>query len=506
VSYLLALDQGTSSSRALVFDEALRVQAVAQQPIEQIYPHPGWVEHDPEQIWTTQLDTAQQALAQAGAAIGDVAAIGIANQRETVVLWDRSTGQPLYNAIVWQDRRTTDQVQRLRTAGHEPRVRQCTGLVLDPYFSATKIAWLLDHVPDARRRARAGELAAGTIDSWLLWKLTAGAVHATDVTNASRTQLFDLHHLAWDEQMLALFDVPRSLLPEIHPSSGIVAQTTAGLFGVSLPVSGIAGDQQAALFGHQCTRAGMAKNTYGTGCFLLMHTGDTPVVSNSGLLSTTACQLGDTLRAAPHQGAAPEFALEGSVFTSGAAIQWLRDGLGIIDTAAQINDLAASVADTAGVTLVPAFAGLGAPHWDPAARGAIFGLTQGSTEAHLARATLEGIAFQVADVLTAMEQDAGSRLTQLRVDGGAAASDLLLQLQADFSGVPVVRPMNTETTAAGAAMLAGLGTGLWPDAAAMSATCQAERTFEPCITDDERGHRRAQWQRAVDRALGWAPT
>ncbi len=496
MSCLLALDQGTSSSRALVFDEQLQVLSVAQQATQQIFPRPGWVEQDPEQIWTTQLDTARAALSQAGRTGADVTAIGIANQRESVVLWDRSTGRPLHNAIIWQDRRTTDHVQRLRAEGHETRIRQRTGLVLDPYFSATKIAWLLDHVPAARRRAEAGQLAVGTIDSWLLWKLTGGAVHATDVTNASRTQLFHLGDMTWDDELLELFTVPPALLPEVHPSSGLVAHTETSHFGAPLPITGIAGDQQAALFGHQCTSAGMAKNTYGTGCFLLMHTGHTPVASDAGLLSTTAWQL---------RGAPPEYALEGSVFTAGAAIQWLRDGLGIIDSAAQINDLAASVPDAGGVTLVPAFAGLGAPHWDPAARGAIFGLTQGSTRAHLARATLEAIAFQVVDVLTAMQQDARQQLTELRVDGGAAASDLLLQLQADLSGVPVVRPANTQTTATGVAMLAGLGAGLWSDPKALRAAGPAPRMFQPALSDAERGQRQADWQQTVQRIRSGSP-
>ena len=491
---IVALDQGTSSSRALVFDESGVILATAQQPVEQIYPRPGWVEQDPEQIWATQRDVARQALAQAGLRAGDVAAIGIANQRETVVLWERATGRALHNAILWQDRRTAAHVESLRAAGHEAHLRERTGLVLDPYFSATKIAWLLDHVPAARRRAEAGELAVGTIDSWLLWKLTDGAVHATDVTNASRTQLFDLAKLAWDDDLLGLFDVPRSLLPDVHPSSGIVAYTTAHLFGAEVPLAGVAGDQQAALFGQQCTRPGMTKNTYGTGCFLLMHTGEVPAASGSGLLTTLAWQLGDTT---------PQFALEGSVFTTGAAIQWLRDGLGIIDTAPQVNELAASVDDTGGVWVVPAFAGLGAPHWDPAARGTILGLTQGSTAAHIARATLEGIAFQVADVLTAMEADAARPLAELRVDGGAAASDLLMQMQADLIGVHVVRPKVTEATALGAAGLAGLGVGLWPDPAALADGWQVERTFEPEMSEDERQQRHADWQRAVERARGW---
>lgn len=495
MTYLLALDQGTSSSRALLFDEDLRILAAARQPIEQLYPHPGWVEQNPEQIWTTQRDVAQQVLVSANLDPKDVTAIGIANQRETIVLWERLTGRPLYNAIVWQDRRTTTHVEQLRRDGHEQVVREATGLVLDPYFSATKISWLLDRVPDARRRADSGELAVGTIDSWLLWQLTGGAVHATDVTNASRTQLFNLRRRMWDDDLLELFDVPHSLLPDIIASSGVVAHTTAELFGAKIPITGIAGDQQAALFGQQCTRPGMAKNTYGTGCFLLMHTGQLPAPSNTGLLTTAAWQLRDTEL---------EFALEGSVFTAGAAIQWLRDKLGIIDSAPQVNELAASVPDTGGVCVVPAFTGLGAPHWDAAARGTILGLTQGSTAAHIARATLEGIAFQVADVLAAMATDADRKLTELRVDGGAAASDLLLQLQADLTGVAVVRPTITETTALGAALLAGLGADVWPDGAALADHWQVDRTFEPSLPDDERQWRCADWQRAVERARNWA--
>jgi glycerol kinase len=493
VSYVLALDQGTSSSRALVFDEAGRIVSVARQPIEQIYPRPGWVEYDPEQIWVTQRDTARLALKQTGLAAADVAGIGIANQRETVVLWERASGRPLHNAIVWQDRRTADRVQQLRADGHEPMVQQRTGLVLDPYFSATKIAWLLDHVPEARQRAEAGELAIGTIDSWLLWKLTGGARHATDVTNASRTQLFDLHRHTWDEDLLALFGVPLPLLPEVTPSSGPIASTTTGIFSDEVPITGMAGDQQAALFGQQCTQPGMAKNTYGTGCFLLLHTGRLPAPSQAGLLTTIACQ---------QRQDAPEFALEGSVFTAGAAIQWLRDGLGIIDSAPQVNDLAASVSDTGGVWVVPAFAGLGAPHWDPAARGTILGLTQGTTKAHIARATLEGITFQVADVLAAMEIDAGQSLTELRVDGGAAASNLLMQMQADLLGVPVLRPVVTETTALGAALLAGLGAGVWSEAAATTDSWQVERRFEPTSSAAERQQRHADWKKAVARAAG----
>ncbi|MCC7261629.1 MAG: glycerol kinase GlpK [Candidatus Latescibacteria bacterium] len=490
--YVLAMDQGTSSSRALLVDGAGTVVATAQQPLTQHYPQPGWVEHDPEEIWEGQGYAVRQVLAAAGVGIGEVKALGIANQRETVVLWDRATGKPLHPALVWQDRRTAPQCVRLREQGHEEEVRAKTGLLLDPYFSSTKIAWLLDQVPGARQRAERGELAVGTVDSWLVWKLSGE--HLTDLSNASRTLLLDLRRACWDQELLDLFGIPAALLPRIVPSSGVVARTRPEHLGGSLPIAGIAGDQQAALFGQQCTRPGMAKNTYGTGCFLLRHTGALPVFSRHRLLTTVAWQL---------QGRPPEYALEGSVFVAGAAVQWLRDGLGIIESAAQVNELAATVADSGGVVMVPAFTGLGAPHWDPEARGAIFGLTRGTTAGHLARATLEGIALQVADLLAAMEADAGEPLRALRVDGGAAASELLMQLQADLLGVPVERPMQTETTALGAAYLAGLGVGFWPDQAALAGQWRLERRFTPAMAQDTRTALKERWQRALARSRGW---
>jgi glycerol kinase len=492
---ILALDQGTTSSRAIVFTETGTIAGMAQQELTQSFPSPGLVEHDPEEIWTTQLATARRAMAQARVGPEDLAAAGIANQRETVVLWERASGRPLHPAIVWQDRRTADVLVELRRAGHEREVRERTGLLLDPYFSASKIMWLLDRVPGARPRAQAGELAVGTIDSWLINRLTGGAVHVTDVSNASRTLLFDIRRGAWDETLLDLFRVPRALLPEVCASSGVVASTDRALFGRPLPIAGIAGDQQAALFGQLCTRPGLVKNTYGTGCFMLMHTGSQAVGSRNNLLTTVAWKLGTEPM---------EYALEGSVFVAGAAIQWLRDGLGVIGAAPDVNALAASVPDSGGVFVVPAFAGLGAPHWDPRARGIIVGLTRGITAAHVARATLESIAYQVADVLQAMVADAGTPVAELRVDGGAAASDLLMQFQADLLGASVQRPRITETTALGAAYLAGLGVGLWRSPADLAAHRHVDRTFVPTMTLADREARMAQWRRAVERAKGWA--
>jgi glycerol kinase len=467
----------------------------AQRELTQSYPRPGLVEHDPDEIWVTQLDTAREAIAHAGVSPGDIAALGIANQRETVVLWDRRTGRPLYPAIVWQDRRTAELTAEMRGAGHEPIVRGRTGLLLDPYFSGSKITWLLDHVPTARARSEAGELAVGTIDTWLIHRLTGGSAHVTDASNASRTLLFDLRRGGWDETLLDLFRVPRTLLPEIRPSSGVVAETDPALFGRPLPIAGVAGDQQAALFGQLCLRPGMVKNTYGTGCFMLMHTGRQIVASRNNLLTTVAWRLGD---------GPMEYALEGSVFTAGAAIQWLRDGLGLIRSAPEVNALAARAPDAGGVYLVPAFAGLGAPHWDPYARGTMLGLTGGTTAAHIARATLESIAYQVADVLQAMVADSGTSVAELRVDGGAAASDLLMQFQADVLGVPVLRSTVTETTALGAAYLAGLGVGLWRSASDLAAQWQLERMFVPRMPAAEREERLTRWHRAVERAKGWA--
>jgi glycerol kinase len=493
--FVLALDQGTTSSRAIVVDRAGAIAGAAQQELTQFFPHPGFVEHDPQEIWASQLATARRAMAEAAVGPEEIAAIGISNQRETVVLWERATGRPLHRAIVWQDRRTADRLAGFRQAGHDTLVRERTGLLLDPYFSASKIAWLLDHVPGARSRAAAGELAAGTVDAWLVHRLTGGARHVTDASNASRTSLFDIRRGEWDETLLDLFRVPRDVLPEVCPSSGPVGETGRALFGRSLPIAGIAGDQQAALFGQLCTRPGMVKNTYGTGCFMLMQTGPRAIASRHQLLTTVAWRLG----------AHPvDYALEGSVFMAGAAIQWLRDGLGLISTAPEVNALAASVPDAQGVVVVPAFAGLGAPYWDPRARGAIVGLTRGVTAAHIARATLEAIAYQVADVLHAMVADTGTPVTEVRVDGGAAASNLLMQFQADILGVAVQRPRVTETTALGAAYLAGLGVGFWTDAGELAAHRDIDRTFEPAMSATERAERLAQWHRAVERVRDWA--
>ncbi len=489
--HVLAFDQGTTSSRAIVFDAEGRIRGLSQLEFRQIFPRPGWVEHDAEEIWATQVEAAVRALAEAGLGPADLAAIGITNQRETTVVWDRATGKPIHHAIVWQDRRTAGRCEELRAAGHEGRVQECTGLVLDPYFSGTKLAWLLDHVAGARARAEAGELAFGTIDSWLVWNLTGGALHVTDPSNASRTLLFNLSTGGWDDELLGLFRVPRAVLPEVRSSSEVLDEATVdALAGV--PIAGIAGDQQAALFGQACFAPGQAKNTYGTGCFALMNAGAEPRQSQHKLLSTVAWGLGGEL----------EYALEGSVFAGGAVVQWLRDGLGLIRTAAEIEPLAASAPDTGDVFLVPAFTGLGAPHWDPHARGTLLGLTRGTTAAHIARAALEGIAFQVADVLEAMAADSGVELAELAVDGGAARNDLLLQLQADLLGVPIVRPKVTETTALGAAYLAGLAAGVWGDRGEIKAS--VERRFEPRMARDEAAARRARWSQAVERAKGWA--
>jgi glycerol kinase len=483
---LLALDQGTSSSRALVFDRTGRLLAVAQRELPQHFPQPGWVEHDAAQIWDHQIACAREAVAKAGV---KVAAIGITNQRETVVLWDRRTGEPLHRALVWQDRRTAALCEQMKAQGLEPRLRELTGLVLDPYFSATKLRWLLDHVPGARERAGRGELAFGTIDSWLLWQLTGGRVHATDVSNASRTLLFDLHRGDWSDELLAAFDIPRTLMPEVRPSAGVFGEATE--FGV--PIAGIAGDQQAALFGQAALSPGQAKNTYGTGCFLLMHTGTHPHASTQGLLTTRAAQV---------DGQA-QFALEGSVFVGGAVVQWLRDGLRAIGGSGEVQALAESVPDAGGLMFVPAFAGLGAPYWRADARGALLGLTRGTTQAHIARAALESIAFQSAAVLSAMNADVGAadRLTELRVDGGACANDLLMQFQADLLGIPVLRPKVIETTALGAALLAGLGAGVYADTGEIGHIWQLDRAFEPRMSRDEAGARLAAWDRAVRQVL-----
>ena len=503
---ILALDQGTTSSRAILFDQTGQVLALAQQETRQNFPQPGWVEHDPLEIWTSQLAVARAALAQVfpqGLGRGDEVAIGITNQRETTVLWDRQSGMPLANAIVWQDRRTAGQCDALRAQGRSGLVQRKTGLLLDAYFSATKLQWLLDKLPHARERAQRGELAFGTVDSWLIWNLTGGRVHATDASNASRTMLFNLHSMDWDDELLRVFNVPRRVLPAVVPSSGVVGRTDAELFGRALAIAGVAGDQQAALFGQACFQPGMAKNTYGTGCFMLMNTGTAAVPSRNQLLTTVAWQ-GPAQATSAASAARDCYALEGSVFMAGATIQWLRDGLGLIDSAAQVEALARSVPDTGDVYLVPAFAGLGAPDWDSYARAALLGLTRGTTRAHIARAALEAIAFQVADVFAAMGRDSGIALAELRVDGGACSNDLLMQMQADILGVPVVRPKLTETSALGAAYLAGLATGFWRDAAQISAQWQVQRRFEPALAAPERAAKLARWRMAVERAKGWA--
>jgi glycerol kinase len=493
MSVILALDQGTTSSRAIVFDHGGSIRAVAQKEFQQLYPQPGWVEHDPRGIWSSQLEVARAALAQSGVTAREVAAIGVTNQRETTAIWERSTGEPIYNAIVWQDRRTSRFCEDLQRAGHGKLIQTKTGLVCDAYFSGSKIRWLLDHVPGARERAMRGELAFGTIDTWLVWNLTRGALHITDPSNASRTMLFNLHTGDWDEEMLRLLDVPRELLPHIRPSSEVYGQTAAALFDTPIALGGIAGDQQAALFGQNCFTRGMAKNTYGTGCFMLMNTGRSPVASRHRLLATVAWKTD----------ARTEYALEGSVFVGGAVVQWLRDGLGLIKSASDIEPLAASVQDCGGVYLVPAFAGLGAPHWDQYARGTITGLTRGTTAGHIARAALEGIAFQVADVLDVMKEDSRVAVNELRVDGGAAANDLLLQFQADLMRVPVVRPRVVETTALGAACLAGLAVGFWKDRDEIKKSWKADRIFEPMKSADEVAHRRRRWAEALNRAREW---
>ncbi len=491
--HVLAFDQGTTSSRAIVFDDAGGIVAIAQKEFRQLYPRPGWVEHDPGEIWSTTAGVAAEAMAMAGIGAGDLAAIGITNQRETTILWERATGQPIANAIVWQDRRTAGLCDTLHADGRADVFRARTGLIVDAYFSATKIRWLLDALPGAQERAAAGELAFGTVDSWLIWNLTGGRLHVTDVSNASRTLLFNIHTMDWDNALLALLDIPRPLLPAVVASSGIVGETASEVFAQPVPIGGIAGDQQAALFGQMCLLPGMAKCTYGTGCFLLLNTGTQAVASHNRLLTTVGWRIGDQTR----------YALEGSIFIGGAVVQWLRDGLGLIDASSDVEALAASVADANGVFLVPAFVGLGAPHWDARARGAILGLTRGVTAAHLARAALEAIAFQVADVIDAMASDAGAPIAELRVDGGGASNDLLLQFQADILGRPIVRPRVTETTALGAAYLAGLAAGVWRDVDAIAGQWQVDRRFEPVMGRQEVERLRAGWRRAVDRAKDW---
>ena len=489
MKYILALDQGTTSSRAIVFDQAGSIIAVAQKEFPQIFPKPGWVEHDPADIWSSQAGVAAEALTKAGISASDIAAIGITNQRETTVVWDRETGDPVCNAIVWQDRRTAPACDRLRARKLDRLIRRKTGLVIDAYFSATKVQWILQNVKGARAKAKAGKLAFGTVDSWLIWNLTGGKVHVTDASNASRTMLFDITKGAWDDELLKIFDVPRSMLPDVRSSSEVYGYTTQ--LGTSIPIAGIAGDQQAALFGQACLKPGMVKNTYGTGCFMLMNTGTKRIASKHNLLTTVAWRIGDRT----------EYALEGSIFIAGAVVQWLRDGLELVRSAPEIEPLAASVPDTGGVYLVPAFAGLGAPHWDPHARGTIVGLTRGTTKAHLARAALEGIALQVMDVLKAMEADAGIKLRELRVDGGASANDLLMQLQADLLAVPVVRPKVAETTALGAAYLAGLAVGFWKSQADIAKQWQTDKRFRAVMKRAARDRIAEGWERALQQTM-----
>ncbi len=500
---ILAIDQGTTGSTCMVVGANGRVLGRAYSEFTQHFPEPGLVEHDAAEIWAVTLRVAREALAAADARVaGDgaagggpvVAGIGITNQRETVVLWDRATGEPVHRAIVWQDRRTAGRCRALKEAGEEPGIRARTGLVVDPYFSGTKLEWLLEHVDGAGERAEAGELAAGTVDSWLIWKLTGGRVHATDPTNASRTLLYNIDAREWDDDLLGLFGIPRALLPDVRPSSGVFGETDPALFGAPVPVAGVAGDQQAALFGQGCWRPGLAKNTYGTGAFLLLHTGDERIESERGLLTTIACDAAGQ----------PAYALEGAIFVAGAAVQWLRDGLGLIDTADETSDMAASLDSNDGVYFVPAFVGLGAPRWNPEARGTLVGLTRGSGARHLARASLEAMAHSTREVLLAMEADSGVRARELAVDGGAAANDWMMQFQADLLGLPVRRPQNLETTALGAAGLAGLATGVWPDAGAFLGARPEPDHFEPRMDAAERGRQVRGWERAVETALHWA--
>ena len=492
--YILSFDQGTTSSRAIIFDKKGAVKAIAQKEFTQIFPQPGWVEHDGNEIWYTQLGVATEVILKAGLTIHDIAAIGITNQRETTLVWDRHTHQPVYNAIVWQDRRTSEYCNELKDNGHAENIQQKTGLVIDAYFSATKLKWILDNVEGARKKAENGDLCFGTIDSWLLFKLTNGKVHATDVTNASRTMLFNIHLLQWDEEMLKLFDLPVSMLPEVRSSSEVYGETEEIFTATRIPVCGIAGDQQSALFGQMCINPGMVKNTYGTGCFMLMNTGDKPVLSKNNLLTTIAWKIGNTTT----------YALEGGVFIGGAVVQWLRDGLEIIKTSAEVEKLATSVKDNGGVYFVPAFTGLGAPYWNQFARGTIFGITRGTTQAHIARASIESIALQTMDVLDAMNADSALPIKELRVDGGATANDLLMQYQSDLLDCIVIRPKITETTALGAAYLAGLAINFWKDTNEIENYWEAEKKFEPMMKNEERQKEIYQWKKAIKAAQVWA--
>lgn len=491
--YILAMDQGTTSSRAILFDKSGMIAGTAQKEFTQIFPADGWVEHDAKEIWSTQIGVTSEVLAKLSVKADDIAAIGITNQRETTVIWDKKTGMPIHNAIVWQDRRTAEVCSRLKHAGHEKTFKDKTGLILDAYFSGTKAAWILDNVPGARARAEKGELCFGTIDTWLIWKLTDGKVHVTDPSNASRTLMFNIHSGTWDDELLQILEVPKAILPRVASSSEVYGHTTASLFGGEIAIAGDAGDQQAATFGQACHKKGMAKNTYGTGCFMLLNTGTDAVPSENNLLTTIAWRTNNRT----------EYALEGSVFIGGAAVQWLRDGLGIIRKSSDVEELAASVPDNGGLFLVPAFTGLGAPHWDPYARGTMVGITRSTNKGHIARATLESIAFQTSDVLQAMMDDSGVSLSELRVDGGASQNNMLMQFQADILGVPVVRPKVTETTALGAAYLAGLAVGFWSTQEEIAKQWQVDRRFEPKMPASQRDALIMQWQRAVRKARAW---
>lgn len=493
MKYILAFDQGTTSSRAILFDKQGSIVSKAQKEFEQIFPEPGWVEHDPTEIWSSQTGVAAEVVTKAGIKAKDIAGIGITNQRETTIVWDRHTGKPVYNAIVWQDRRTASVTDQLKKDGYEELFRKKTGLVLDPYFSGTKIKWILDNVNGARSRAEQGDLLFGTVDSWLIWKMTGGSVHVTDATNASRTLLYNIHKNRWDDELLEILDIPSVMLPEVASSSEVYGETASEIFAAKIPISGIAGDQQAALFGQVCTQKGMAKNTYGTGCFMLMNTGEEPIISENKLLTTIAWRLNGKT----------EYALEGSVFIGGAVVQWLRDGLGVIKTSGEVEQLASQVEHSAGIYLVPAFSGLGAPHWDPHARGTITGITRGTKTAHIARAALEAIAFQSSDLLKAMVSDSGIELKELRVDGGASVNTLLMQFQADILDVPVVRPTITETTALGAAYLAGLAVGFWDNVEEIAQQWSIDETFEPAMPAEKVTQLYNGWHKAVERAKGW---
>ncbi len=493
MTHILALDQGTTSSRAILFDRNGQVESVAQKEFEQIYPKPGWVEHDANEIWSTQMGTASEALSRAGITASDLAAVGITNQRETTIVWDRSTGEPIHNAIVWQDRRTSGLCDRLKDQGYLDLFQKKTGLILDAYFSGTKIKWILDHVDGARQRAENGELAFGTVDSWLVWRMTGGEKHITDATNASRTLLYNIHEGEWDEELLSILNVPRSMLPSVEDSSTVYGHTSVDTFGSAVPISGIAGDQQAALFGQMCTTPGLGKNTYGTGAFMVQNTGQEAVTSENNLLTTIAYQLDGTTY----------YALEGSIFVAGAVVQWLRDELQIIRNSSEVEELARQVDDNGGVYFVPAFTGLGAPHWDQYARGTIAGLTRGANQGHLARAALESMAYQVADVIDAMEADSGIETKELRADGGAAANDLLLQFQSDILDVPVIRPEILETTALGAAYLAGLAVGFWESRDEIQNQWKLDKKFDPSMSADRVDELRSGWSKAVERARAW---